>query len=481
MELKLSDISKYVIDNYGIELKEDKLKRLKNIITSNIELSKFRKLETLFEFMDQYPEIREKITMEIVVHETHFFRNVHQFIELKDYILPYLIRKYKKIKILSLGCSTGEEPYSIAMIVDYYFKGFKKDISIDAVDLSTKAIETAKTGIYRKYSFKDYKEFEELKEQYFKIDNGHYKISNDIKSMVKFTKENVFDFLKYTRETYNLIFCRNLIIYFNEETMKRFLDLVLEKLDKNGFYVAGHSEILEKIHDGFQIIFLGETFIYKKRSIYKPNLVEERVGNNLSRFVKENVPKSYKKETKPIKVEKVNNGINLLSTKESIFRALKEEDYKKAKSLCGEYIKNKKDEEIVLILAYSLMNLKEFDKAIEVLKDEKGMNSVLKYHIIMGLNYYYLLQFKKAIKSFKSALFICDSSIYVHYYLGLIYEQLQDYDTAKKYFNKAISNKLNDNCNYDMERIDKNLKIELNEFVKIADEKVVKINRLIKE
>jgi len=129
MELKLSDISNYVVERYGIDLKDDKLNKLKGLITSNIDISKFQNIETLFKFMDKHQEIRERIIAEIVVHETHFFRNVHQFLQLRDYILPNLIRKNKKIKILSLGCSTGEEPYSIAMIVDYYFKGFKRDIS----------------------------------------------------------------------------------------------------------------------------------------------------------------------------------------------------------------------------------------------------------------------------------------------------------------------------------------------------------------
>ena len=481
MELKLGDISNYVVERYGIDLKDDKLNKLKGLITSNIDISKFQNIETLFKFMDKHQEIRERIIAEIVVHETHFFRNVHQFLQLRDYILPNLIRKNKKIKILSLGCSTGEEPYSIAMIVDYYFKGFKRDISIVAVDLSAKAIEKAISGIYKKYSFKDYAEFEELEKFYIKKEKERYILSDDIKSMVQFIKGNVFDFLKYTRETYHLIFCRNLIIYFNEKTMKRFLDLVLDRLDKSGFYIAGHSEILEKIHDGFQIIFLGETFIYKKRSIYKPNLIEERVGKSLNRFVKENVPKSSKKEGKPVKVERVNKEIDLLSVKESIFRSLEEENYKEVADLCREYLAKKKEEDIGIILAYALMNLEEFNESITILKGIKGMNSVLKYHIIKGINYYFLLQFNRAIKSFKNALFICDSSIYAYYYLGLIYEQLQNYDMAKKYFKKAISNRLDDNCIYDMERMDRNLKIELGEFVKIANEKVKKIEMLMKE
>ncbi len=479
MELKLSDIKEYILRKYGIELKEDKLKKLYSIIGKNIDVSRFTEKKILFDFMDNHRDLREEIIDEIVVHETHFFRNVHQFIQLRDYILPYLIRRNKKLKILSLGCSSGEEPYSVAMIVDYYFKGFKKDISIDAVDLSQKAIEKAKSGIYRKYSFKNYNEFKDLEAYYFTVNGKNFVLSDDIKRMVRFTKENVFEFFKYDKSNYSLIFCRNLIIYFDEKTMRKFLDLVLAHLDKDGFYVAGHSEILEKIHDGFQIMFLGETFIYKRRSIYKPVEVEPAVKKR-----NEDVLKKKGKQVplrKNVQIKNVEPKIDFLNKKETIYRLLEEENFEKAEQSCEELLAIKEDEDVKVAFSYILMNLKKFEKASEILKKTKGFNSSVKYHILLGINYYFLMQFDKAIKSFKNVLFICDSSIYAYYYLGLIYEQKQNYNMAKKYFDKAISNRLSDNCNYDFDRIDKNLKIELEEFIKIAKEKVNKINMLIKE
>lgn len=190
--------------------------------------------------------------------ESFFFRDKGQFSLLKNYLLPTLIEKKsdkKRLRICSAGCSTGEEPYSIAILLTDLISNLNSwDLKIVGIDINPVAIEKAQTGVYRPWSFRGIEP--EIKERFFSESNGHYKIDRAIQSMVDFKVVNLVDssFLDPTLDLtdMDLIVCRNVFIYFSSSAIKSVLNKFYDALRPSGYLMVGHAELhsqdLKKLH-----------------------------------------------------------------------------------------------------------------------------------------------------------------------------------------------------------------------------------------
>jgi chemotaxis protein methyltransferase CheR len=213
-------------------------------------------------------ELRELLNR-LTVNHTYFFRNEPQFKALKEKVLPELIARKagnRVLRIWSAGCSTGEEPYTIAMIVrDVIPDAEKWDIQILATDVSTEAMEAARKGVYGASSMRSVDE--EHKDRYFAeaARTGHgakYAISDDIKKMVSFGFFNLMD-EDYPRG-FDIIFCRNVTIYFGLETTISVVNKFSRSLDDDGCLFIGYSETLQFISDKFRMMSWEDAIFYLK-------------------------------------------------------------------------------------------------------------------------------------------------------------------------------------------------------------------------
>lgn len=201
----------------------------------------------------------------ITTNKTDFFREPKHFEYLKGVILPeYKDQKKKTIRIWSAGCSTGEEPYSIAITIhEYYENSGLPDFKILATDIDTKVLEDAKSGIYksdilgvfdmpaaRKYFLKGKDE-----------NDGLFRIKDFLKKNISFRRMNLFDSELPVKCRFDIIFCRNVIIYFDKESQKRVISLLHNYLKDDGYLFIGHSETLAGIADKFHFV---KNTIYKK-------------------------------------------------------------------------------------------------------------------------------------------------------------------------------------------------------------------------
>jgi chemotaxis protein methyltransferase CheR len=203
----------------------------------------------------------------LTVNETYFFREERQLNAFSEEIIPLIVEEKKENRVLriwSAGCSTGEEPYTIAMLC--CASGLLRDWEVDifASDISQRVIQTARRGTFGQTSFRNMPDG--LQERYFeKVADNRYRINDGIKQMVTFGKVNLFDEHKTgILNEVDLIFCRNVIIYFDVEAKKKVIETFYRKLRKNGFLLLGHAESLLSLSTKFKLTHFKNDMVYQK-------------------------------------------------------------------------------------------------------------------------------------------------------------------------------------------------------------------------
>ncbi len=206
----------------------------------------------------------EKFINLITNQTTYFFRENHHFQYLEQH-LPLLMAKKKKIRIWSAGCSTGEEPYSMAIIIRELIKPSSDyDIKILATDVNTDALLTAKRGIYEGTGLKKMSLLRQ-KIGFHPLDDTDakvFQVNDNIKTLISFKQLNLMTQWPM-RGPFDIIFCRNVIIYFKKDIRERILEHFNKLLAVGGVLILGYSENLQGIKSQYTLI--GNT-IYKKNS-----------------------------------------------------------------------------------------------------------------------------------------------------------------------------------------------------------------------
>jgi chemotaxis protein methyltransferase CheR len=209
------------------------------------------------------PAELEEFTNAITTNLTSFFREGHHFEFLADTVLPALERRNaasRRIRIWSAGCSTGEEPYSIAVALQEAMGRFRGwDVKILATDLDSNVVAHAQAGEYREDRFE--KVSAVRRERYFpQLRAGVFGAAPSLKSLITFRQLNLMHAWPF-RGPFDVIFCRNVVIYFDKQTQRELFDRMADLQRNDDHLFIGHSESLFKVSDRYQLI--GKT-IYRK-------------------------------------------------------------------------------------------------------------------------------------------------------------------------------------------------------------------------
>jgi chemotaxis protein methyltransferase CheR len=206
----------------------------------------------------------------LTTNETYFFREAFQLRAFSDEIIPEIMaEKGKKgersLRIWSAGCSTGEEPYTIAMLLlEMGFEGWR--VEIIGADISHRVLQQARKAVYGKSSFRATDEA--YIRRYFQEQDGNYKIADEVKELVTISHLNLFDQNRLTLlGKMDIIFCRNVIIYFDQMAKKKVIEVFYRMLREGGYLLLGHSESLMNISTAFVLRHLRNDMVYQKPRI----------------------------------------------------------------------------------------------------------------------------------------------------------------------------------------------------------------------
>jgi chemotaxis protein methyltransferase CheR len=218
-------------------------------------------------------ELRELLN-EVTIGETCLFRSQPQLDALRKVILPEIVAEKtkqitKRLRIWSAGCSTGEESYTLAMNMleesECLLKGWT--VEILATDLNDRSVETAKAGIYGDYALRNTSDY--YKRKYFStVDEKRLEVRPEVKKLIAFNRLNLQDDSKMLfMKSMDLIFCCNVLIYFDGASKSKVINHFFSNLNFGGYFFLGTSESLMKLNDQFHLIHFPGTIAYWKPSL----------------------------------------------------------------------------------------------------------------------------------------------------------------------------------------------------------------------
>jgi len=229
-------------------------------------LSGFREYYQFLKYDRKKDEEIADIMDLLTTNETYFFREAFQLRAFTEEILPEMMQlkqRERTLRIWSAGCSTGEEPYTIAMLMLELdcFQGWR--IEIVGSDISQRVVQHARKGIYGKSSFRATEE-RYLKRFFTEVEGG-CRICDEVRERVTISQMNLFDANRLALlGKMDVIFCRNVIIYFDQASKKRVIESFHSTLRSGGYLLLGHSESLMNISTAFALKHLKNDMVYQK-------------------------------------------------------------------------------------------------------------------------------------------------------------------------------------------------------------------------
>jgi chemotaxis protein methyltransferase CheR len=261
----LVELSQIIYDTCGLcyidrltVLKEKTVKRMLELDLKYIEYIDYLKGSPI-----EWDILIELLT----INETYFYREENQLNECCSVVLPLLKKKVRDrpLRIWSAACSSGEEPYSLAMLIQESGHFLPGTIEIIATDINKKVLKKAETGWYHRASFAFRRIPPILLSNYFTEQDNGYQIKPSTKKMVNFQHLNLLNEEKIALlGQVDVIFCRNVLIYFDQETTKRVIRNLQQNLTPGGYLFLGHAESITDMAMGFQKVDSDKTFYYRK-------------------------------------------------------------------------------------------------------------------------------------------------------------------------------------------------------------------------
>lgn len=259
----------------GLKIREPDQAYLNEKIFARMKALKLYLPENYYQLLAFYPTDSYEEWLNLIIlltnTESYFFRDRGQLNVLRNHIFPEIIRRKqnnKTIRICSAGCSSGEEPYSLAIILKEIIPALEQwNLMILGVDINQAALQKAKTGIYTEWSFRNIDA--KIKQRYFRLINNQYHIEPQINQMVKFMNLNLvldsFPQQNSDMRDIDLILCRNVFIYLEPSAITNVLNKFYHTLQPLGYLMTGHAELFAQNLSQFHPKVFPETLIYQRQ------------------------------------------------------------------------------------------------------------------------------------------------------------------------------------------------------------------------
>jgi chemotaxis protein methyltransferase CheR len=251
--------------NFGPESRFAMERRLRERLAI-LKLSTFAEYYQYLRFNQGASAEWEEAIELLTTNETYFFREDYQLRSFKNEVLPALISQAKgrrRLSIWSAGCSTGEEVYSIAILLIETVGLAGWEVRVYGSDISKRCIAAARRGVYGSAAFRAMPD--EYKQRYFVEKSDGFYVSERVRALCHFGQMNLLDDERARLlGRADAVFCRNVMIYFDAYSRKRVIDIFAERLYPGGVLLLGHSESLLNVSTAFELLHLKEDLVYKK-------------------------------------------------------------------------------------------------------------------------------------------------------------------------------------------------------------------------
>ena len=263
----------FIYEQSGIYFADNKKGQLENRLAMRLKVNNLLDYDKYYYLLKYDPQAGRELRAlfdSVTTNETSFFRSPPQIQAFQEKVLPEIITRKDKqhdrmIRFWSAGCSTGEEPYTMGIVIRQILndKHANWDIKIVASDISEKALHSAKAAMYSDYSLRAVAP--EIKQLFFTPERNSYRIIEDVRNLVDLQYLNLNDAKRVQiMKGFDVIFCRNVLIYFDDEARKRFVSQLYNSLNHGGYLFIGHSESLHNISRAFKLVHFPGALGYKK-------------------------------------------------------------------------------------------------------------------------------------------------------------------------------------------------------------------------
>ncbi|MDP4145965.1 MAG: protein-glutamate O-methyltransferase CheR [Bacillota bacterium] len=254
--MDLEDFKKWTLKEFGIDLSAYKSNQLHRRILSLMSRIGINTVDEYVALLKKDNDQRQRFLDFITINVTEFFRNPELFVELEKEITKSLQTNRRNLKIWSAACSIGCEPYSLAILLDNL--SIRGNHKIIATDIDNTILQKAKLGEYTEAEVKNVEK--KYLDKYFKKNADKYIIDSKIKDMVTFKKHDLI--LEQYEKDFDIIVCRNVVIYFNQDVKDKIYEKFSSSLKRDGMLFVGATESIYNYKDyGFE---KASTFIYRK-------------------------------------------------------------------------------------------------------------------------------------------------------------------------------------------------------------------------
>ncbi len=377
----------------------------------------------------------------ITIPETYFFRDQAQFRALEHFVIPEILKRKSypgaSLRIWSAGCSTGEEPYTIAMIVAAGMVGAEyPPIQILATDVSHAALEAARRGVYGARSVRDVPA--EYLNRFFTKRGDEYFLDESIKQMVEFRYFNLVTEPHPLMEMsgWDIIFCRNVTIYFQPEATRKVIHNFYRSLRQEGFLFAGYSESLRYLSDEFTTVQMEGAFVYQKGAAGKKQRKKARQTKDRWSSPRAAIG-AHRKKPKAVRDGKSNELEQVCARAKELLEVGQPE---KASALLDPYLEESPAPESVLLLQAEIaLNQGDLEKAVQLCESiihHEPLSVAALY--LLGVIYRTWENEPRAIEEFKKVLYLRPEHALARFNLGDLYSQVGQLDEAKLEYSNVI-------------------------------------------
>jgi chemotaxis protein methyltransferase CheR len=463
-----------LIEMSGLQFEEGRRQALHLALWQRLQHRGYDSYREYYNLLKFHPEgrheIRELLDL-ITIGETYFFRNKAQFDVLMRFVLPEIMQRKvdsreKCIRVWSAGCSGGDETYSIALAMMEVIPSYKEwSISILGTDINRNGLASAKEATYGQKHIGHLPK--EYLDKYFKVRGSTYVLEANVRELVQFEYHNLArdPFIHEKIQNVDIIFCRNVTIYFDGQTTQRVIENFYNCLAQDGYLFLGHTETLWQITNKFERVEFPQTFIYRKRlspvqtDAMKPFMaIPEITLENLTSVKERGTEKS-------IFLQELRSGLRekpepLDQFQEPTLRVEKPPDMKekvesayKRATLCLKEIKDRatlpsphnigaQDKNHIgasLTEATILANEAKYKEAADILaKIIEADNLSVEAYYLLGVLSYKSSDLKEAETQFRKVIYVDPDSVLAYFNLGNVYLYQRKFSEAAREFRNAI-------------------------------------------